>query len=71
MLNENDFQAVLDNFSYDFDANAFEAVQKDYIKNISKRLSQMLLVCYGLLNSQNTSIKNSEKSWLLVHLGGS
>ena len=27
----------------------------------SKRLSQMLLVCYSLLNSQNISINNSEK----------
>ena len=37
----------------------------------SKRLSQMLLVCYGLLNSQNISVNNSEKrlvTYLLGHL---
>ena len=31
----------------------------------TKRLSQMLFVCYSLLNTQNVSINNSE-GWLLV-----
>ena len=32
-----------------------------------KRLSQILFVCYSLLNSQNISINNNEKGWLLTH----
>ena len=34
----------------------------------SNRLLQMLLVCYSLVNSQNISINNSEKGWLIGHL---
>ena len=37
----------------------------------SKRWSQMLFVCYSLLNSQNISVNNSEKrlvTYLLRHL---
>ena len=35
----------------------------------SKRLSQMLLVCYSLLNNQNISINNSEKTSVTYLLG--
>ena len=56
-LVKNDFEAVLAFFCCcDYDVNASEAVQK-----IAKRLSQMLLACYSLLNSQNISTNNSEK----------
>ena len=42
---------------YDYGANA---------PGCRKRLLQTLLVCYSLLNSQNITINNSEKDWLLI-----
>ena len=61
LLSENDFKAVLTTFCIcDHGVNASEAVQK--IATDQKRFSEMLLVCYNLLNSQNISISNSEKS---------
>ena len=50
LLSENDFDAILAIFCcYDYGANASEAVQYH-------RVSQMLLDCYNLLNSQNIPI---------------
>ena len=40
----------------------------DYGANRLKRLSQMLLVCYNLLDSQSIDINNSKKCWLLGNL---
>ena len=58
-LSENDFEVVLATFCcYYYGAGSSEDCYR------SKRLSQMLLVCYSLLNSQNISINNSEKGWL-------
>ena len=52
-LGENDFGAVLATFyCYDHGAKASEAVQKI----ATKRVSQMLLVFYNLLNSQNIPV---------------
>ena len=66
LLSENNFEAVLANFCcYDYGANSSEVVQKiatnqkDYHKCSS---------CFSLLNSQNISINNSEKSLVLGHL---
>ena len=47
---ENDFEAVLATFCcYNYGANASGGSSEDHYR--SKRLSQMLLVCYSLLNS--------------------
>ena len=55
MCSENDFEAVLATFCcYDHGAKASEAVQK--IATDKKRVSQILLACYNLLNSQNIPI---------------
>ena len=59
MLSENDFDAVLASFCcYDCGADAFEAVQKIAT---DQRVSQMHLVCYALLNSQDIPI--NQKQW--------
>ena len=69
MLSEYDIEAVLATFCcYDHGAKPSEAVQKTATDK--KRVSQMLLVCYDLLNSQNIPItinqsSNSEK-WLVT-----
>ena len=68
LLSENDFEAILAFFCcYYYGANASEAGQK--IAIYQKRLLQMLLVCYTLLNSQNISMKNSEKRLVTCILG--
>ena len=60
LLNENDFVAVLANFCcYGYGANASETVQEIAIDK--KRLSQMLPMCYSLLNSQSILISNSKE----------
>ena len=66
LLSENDFEAVLVTFCCydDYGSNVSGGSSEDRYR--SKRLSQMLLVHYGLLNSQNISINNSEKDWLLT-----
>ena len=68
LLSENDFEVALTTFCcYDHGANASETVQK--IATDQKRVSQMFLVCYNLLNSQNTYQSITvKKFWLLGHL---
>ena len=65
LLCENDFEAVLANFCcYEYGANASGGSSENRYR--IKRLSQMLLVCYSLLNShQSITVK---KGWLLGHL---
>ena len=59
MLIENDFEAVLAIFCcYDYDANASETVQK--IATDQKDYHECSS-CYSFLDSQNTSVNNSEK----------
>ena len=67
-LSEDDFEAVSATFCcYDYRANASEAVQKKptdkkSIKTYrSKKVSQMLLVCYNLLNSQKCTYQSITK----------
>ena len=45
---------------YDYGVNASESVQK-IATDQKDYLSQMLLVCYSLLNSHNISINDNEK----------
>ena len=67
-LSEDDSEAVSAAFCcYDYRANASEAVQKKptdkkSIKTYrSKKVSQMLLVCYNLLNSQKCTYQSITK----------
>ena len=65
---ENDFEAavLVILHCYEHGAKTSEAVQKICYR--SKRVSQMLLVCYNFLNSQNIatyqSIKTMKNGWL-------
>ena len=62
LLSKNDFEAVLVTFCcYDHGAKASEEIQK-IATDQKEYISQMLLVCYNLLNSQNI---NNEK-WLVT-----
>ena len=59
LLSKNYFEAVLTTFCcYD----SVPTLLRQFRRSLQiKRLSQMLLVCYSLLNSQNIPINNSDK----------
>ena len=68
LLSENNIETVLATLCcYDHGSKAFEVVQK--IASDQKRVSQIILVCYNLLNSQNIATKainqSSSEKWLL------
>ena len=68
MLSQNYFETVLATFCcYDHGANASEEVQK-MATDQKENVSQMLLVCYDLLNIPKIylSINNSEKRFLIM-----
>ena len=60
LISENDFEAILATFCcYDYMVPTLLRKFRRCCR--SKRLSQMPLACYSLLNSQNIPISNSEK----------